>query len=160
MTVLTDILEKTAVELAASIPSELLVLQDQLDELSQQLKLSRERLNDAVLLKYSEIASSVRQKLEKPSGIIRFKDESVSVFANVDKKPKWDQEKLAIIASRIRDNGDDPSEFMTISYKVPESKYSAWPEALRVQFSPARTLNLGKQSFLLSGNQEPKDGGL
>jgi hypothetical protein len=41
------------------------------------------------------------------------------------KKPVWDQARLAEIAQRISTSGDNPAEFLDISYKVAERKYTA-----------------------------------
>ena len=46
-------------------------------------------------------------------------------------------------AERIRAAGDDPSEYVEISFKVPERAYAAWPEAIRQGFEPARTVKTG-----------------
>jgi hypothetical protein len=100
--------------------------------------------------------TAVRQSLAKETGIVRFDDDGIEVVADIAKKPHWDQEKLSNIAERIRVNGEDPLEFLSVTYKVPESKYNAWPEHLRQIFAPARTLNLGKQSFSLMSAKEGK----
>ena len=58
--------------------------------------------------------------------------------------------RVTDIAERVRVNGEDPLEFMTVTYKVPESKYNAWPPHLRSIFVDARTLDVGKQTFALA----------
>lgn len=60
------------------------------------------------------------------------------------KKVAWDQSKLAAIWEEIRASGSDPSEYMTVEYTVPESKYKAWPEVITKQFDPARTVAPGR----------------
>ena len=80
--------------------------------------------------------------------------EGVRVTADLPKKPVWDQKKLSEIAERITANGDDPTEYLDITYKVAERKYTAWPENLREVFAPARTLKTGKPTLQLILNEE------
>ena len=47
------------------------------------------------------------------------------------------------LVERIRAAGDDPAEYVEISFKVPERNYVAWPEAIRQGFEPARTVRTG-----------------
>ena len=54
------------------------------------------------------------------------------------------------MVERIRAAGDDPSQYVDIAIKVPERKYTAWPESIRAAFAPARTVKTGKPSFRLS----------
>ena len=55
---------------------------------------------------------------------------------------------------RGRANGDDPSEYVDISYRISETKFNAWPESLKSAFAPARTLKTGKPGFRLALLQE------
>src|SRR3546814_5080699 len=54
--------------------------------------------------------------------------------------------RSANLDSRIAANGDNPREFIDVSYRVSETKFSAWASALREQFIPARTVKVGKPS--------------
>ena len=47
------------------------------------------------------------------------------------------------MVERIRAAGDDPAEYVEISFKVPERNYVAWPDAIRQGFEPARTVRTG-----------------
>ena len=53
------------------------------------------------------------------------------------------------MVERIRAAGDDPAEYVEISFKVSERKYVAWPEAIRQDFEPARTVRTGSLSVAL-----------
>ena len=66
----------------------------------------------------------------------------------------YDQTRLAEITRRIAANGDDPSEYVEISYRISETKFNAWPESLKSAFAPARTLKTGKPGFRLALLQE------
>lgn len=78
----------------------------------------------------------------------------MSISADLPKKVEWDQARLADITRRIAENGDDPAQYVEISYRVSESKYGAWPESLKSSFTLARTLRTGKPGFRLSLNHE------
>jgi hypothetical protein len=51
---------------------------------------------------------------------------------------------------RIASGGDNPAEFIETSYRVSETKYQAWQESLRSQFTPARTVKVGKATYRLA----------
>ena len=57
------------------------------------------------------------------------------------------------MVERIRAAGDDPTEYIEINFKVPERNYVAWPEAIRQDFEPARTVRTGKPKFRLMLNE-------
>lgn len=137
-------------ELAALSPANLLAIQSSATERLRQIKTLKDWIDGAIALKYEQRVHSLRQQHGKETGVIRFEDDGIEVCADIAKRPQWDQKKLADIAERVRVNGEDPLEFMTVTYKVPESKYKAWPEHLKSIFRDARTLNLGKQSVVLS----------
>jgi len=54
------------------------------------------------------------------------------------------------MVARIRAAKDDPAQYVDITYKVPERKYTAWPDAIREGFEPARTVRAGALSVTLS----------
>lgn len=65
-------------------------------------------------------------------------------------KAGLNQSKCAEIAQRIAAIGDDPGEFLEITYRVAERKYTAWPESLRTAFKPACTLKTGNATLSLT----------
>ncbi len=105
-------------------------------------------------MKYDQKVSVLRSQLGKDTEIINFDDEGVRVTSDLPKKSAWDQAQLSEIAQRISASGDSPAEFLDITYKVAERKYTAWPENLRTVFEPARTIKTGKPTFRLSLAQE------
>jgi hypothetical protein len=66
------------------------------------------------------------------------------------KRVEWDQDRLAAVVDRIRAAGDDPAEYVEVTYKVPERAYTAWPEHIRTAFTAARTVRTGKPTFKLT----------
>ena len=109
-----------------------------------------ERIDLALELKYAESAQQLRLAAGKDTGVIHFDDGHVRITADLPKKVEWDQAKLADITRRIVASGDDPAQYVEISYRVSETKFGAWPESIKTAFSPARTLKTGKPGFRLA----------
>lgn len=65
------------------------------------------------------------------------------------KKVTWDQDHLAKTAQTIRDGGDDPAEFVDITYSVPEAKFKAWPSFIKKLFEAGRTVTPGNPAIKL-----------
>jgi hypothetical protein len=107
----------------------------------------------ALALRYSERARALRNDSGKDAGTIRFEDGPVMVTADLPKKVDWDQAVLAGLIDRIRAAGDDPSDYVEVSYKVPERKFTAWPAPIRENFVQARTVRTGKPTFTRTLNQ-------
>ena len=78
------------------------------------------------------------------------------MIADLPKRVDWDQEQLAAMVERIRAAGDDPAQYVDVTYKVPERKYAAWPEAIRKGFEPARTVRPGALKVQLMTGEEAR----
>ena len=48
------------------------------------------------------------------------------------------------------------TDYLEITFSVPERRYSAWPPAMRDGFAAARTLRTGRPTFCLTLNEEDK----
>lgn len=128
----------------AQLPVELLaILQRDVDERIKRDKAAKARLDGALTVRYATRAAEERRAAGKDTGTIRFDDGDFTVVADLPKRVEWDQARLAAMVERIRAAGDDPSEYVEISFKVPERAYAAWPEAIRQGFEPARTVKTG-----------------
>ncbi len=106
-------------------------------------------LDKALDLKYSQRARELRLAEGKDTGVVHFEDGPVHITADLPKKIDWDQARLAEITRRISASGDNPAEYVEITYRVSETKFNAWPETLKSAFAPARTLKTGKPGFRL-----------
>jgi hypothetical protein len=144
-------------EIAALPAEELAVLQEEAGEALKAAKNLKEWLEGAIALKYGERAAQARAGAGKDTGTVRFADGAVTVAADLPKKVEWDQRQLASLVERIRESGDDPTQYISIEFAVSERAFGAWPERIRQTFAPARTVKTGKQAFKLSVNH---DGGL
>jgi hypothetical protein len=107
-------------------------------------------IEGAIALRYQQRALGARAAAGRDTGTVRFQDGEVEVIADLPKKVEWDQARLADLAEQIRVGGEDPEEYLDISFKVPERAYVAWPERIRQAFEPARTVRTGRQTFRLT----------
>ncbi|CAI8820210.1 hypothetical protein [Methylococcus capsulatus] len=113
-------------------------------------KTLNEHLDRAVEIRYAERARQLRLAMGKDTGVVHFDDGPVRITADLPKKVEWDARQLAALVRRIADSGEDPAQYVEISYRVSETKFNAWPAALQQSFAPARTLKTGKPGFRLA----------
>jgi len=143
----------TVGELAALPASELMAMQAEATERLNDSKSLVAWIDGAIHQKYEQQVQRLREQHDKPTGVVRFEDEDIEIRATIAKRPQWDQHQLAQIAERVRVNGEDPLDYMSVTYKIPESKYQAWPPNLRSIFAEARTLAMGPQKFELRAKE-------
>ncbi|CUA98910.1 MULTISPECIES: hypothetical protein [Hyphomicrobiales] len=133
-------------------PEQLALLQDAASEALRSAKATSDWLEGAIALKYADRAVMARMEASKDTGTVRFEDGAVTVIAELPKRVDWDQAQLADLVERISAAGDDPTEYVDVSFKVPERKYAAWPESIRQSFAPARTVRTGALKVKLELN--------
>jgi hypothetical protein len=146
---LEDISAMPAGEITKLPAKHLALLQDDASAALETAKCVKDRLDGAIALRYAEQAAVLRQQQGKDTGTVRFEDGDVTVVTDLPKKVEWDQQQIAALVKRIRDTGEDPADYVEITFKVPERKYTAWPEPIREAFAPARTVRTGKPTFRL-----------
>ena len=149
-----QVLATPAGELARQSGESLFQLKNDAADLLAAAKAIVEHIDRAVDLKYAQRAHELRLAAGKDTGVVHFDDGQVRITADLPKKVEWDQAKLGDITRRIAANGEDPAEYVEISYRVSETKFNAWPETLKSAFAPARTLKTGKPGFRLALIQE------
>jgi len=142
--------DRPATELAEYPPEMLLDLQKEAAEAVAAAKAIADKIDSALDLRYSHTASRLRLAAGKDTGSVSFADGAVRVSVEVPKRVEWDQAQLARIAARIRAAGEDPAEFIEVTYRISEAKYGAWPVSMRSTFDAARTLKPGKPAFRLA----------
>jgi hypothetical protein len=134
----------------ASLPADqLALLQDEAEEVLRATKASKTRIDDALMAKYADAAAALRRAAGKDTGIVRIQDGPVTVVADLSKRVDWDQTTLASLVEQIKTDGDDPTEYVDIAFKVSERKYNSWPNHVQAAFQDARTVRTGKESFKL-----------
>jgi hypothetical protein len=149
-----QVLAIPASELAKQSSESLFQLKNDVADLLAVAKVIVDHVERALDFKYANQAHQLRLAAGKDTGVVHFDDGRVRITADLPKKIDWDQSRLAEITQRIAANGDDPAEYVEISYRVSEAKFSAWPESLKSAFAPARTLKTGKAGFRLALLQE------
>jgi hypothetical protein len=139
----------------AALPTEHLgLLQEDAAAALKTAKTIVDWIDGAIALRFGDQAQALRREAGKDTGTVRFEQDGVTVVADLPKRVDWDQALIAAVVERIRAGGDDPSQYVDIAIKVPERKYTAWPESIRTAFAPARTVKTGKPSFRLSLGEE------
>lgn len=81
------------------------------------------------------------------TGTHRRIDRDYEIKVTVPKNVSWDQGKVAGAIETIKGWGEDPADYVDTKLSVSESKYKAWPPAVRDLFTPARTTKPGKPKF-------------
>lgn len=111
----------------AQLPVELLAaLQREIDAAAKQMKAVTARFSTALEVRYAARAAEARRACGKDTGTVRIVDGDFTVVADLPKRVEWDQAKLAAMVERIRAAGEDPAEYVEISFKVPERAYRAF----------------------------------
>jgi len=145
-----DALRQMPIGGIVALPAEqLALLHEEADAALKAAKTLKDWLDGAIGLRYGERASQARIAMAKDTGTVRFADGAVTVVADLPKKVEWDQAKLTALVETIRAGGENPTDYIEITFGVSERAYGAWPESIRRAFTPARTLKTGKQTFRL-----------
>ncbi len=134
-----------------ALPAEYLaMLQADARDAADAAKRLQDWIEAAIALRYQQQAIAARAIAGKDSGTVRFQDGAVEVVVDLPKKVEWDQRHLAALVDRIRAGGEDPGEYVEVSFKVSERAYAAWPERIRTAFEPARTVRTAKPTYRLN----------
>jgi len=146
-----DDMLRLPVDEVLSLPAEhLALLQEDAGAALDDAKRNRDWIECVIAARYGQRAIAMRAEQSKDTGSVRFTDGDISIVAELPKRVEWDQARLAAVVDRIRAAGDDPAEYVEVTYKVPERAYTAWPEHIRTAFTAARTVRTGKPSFKLT----------
>jgi hypothetical protein len=134
-----------------ALPAEhLALLQSDARDAIEAAKRMQAWIESAIALRYQQRAIAARGMAGKDTGTVRFQDGSVEITAELTKKIDWDQEKLTRLADEIHAGGENPRDYLEITFKVPESAYTAWPERICKAFEPARTVHIGRATYRLT----------
>lgn len=128
----------------------LALLQEEARTSLEAAKRLQDWIEGIIAVRYGERAIALRAEQRKDAGTVRFVDGDVTIVADLPKRVEWDQDKLAAVVERIRAAGDNPAEYIEVSYKVAERAYTSWPEHIRTAFTGARTVRTGRATFKLS----------
>ena len=145
-----DVLRLPVDEVLALPAENLALLQEDAASALDEAKRNRDWIESVIAVRYGQRAIALRADQRKDTGAVRFNDGGVTIVADLPKKVEWDQDKLAAVVERIRGAGDNPTEYVEITYKVAERSYTAWPAHIRDAFAAARSVRTGKPTFKLS----------
>jgi hypothetical protein len=142
---LEDISAMPAGEITKLPAKHLALLQDDASAALETAKCVKDRLDGAIALRYAEQAAVLRQQQGKDTGTVRFEDGDVTVVTDLPKKVEWDQQQIAALVKRIRDTGEDPADYVEITFKVPSTppgpSRSARPSRPHARCEPASPLS-------------------
>jgi len=145
-----DALRQMPVSDIIALPAEhLALLQTDAREALDAAKRMQDWIEAAIALRYEQRAVGARAAAGKDTGTVRFQDGTVEVVVDLAKRVDWDQPRLAALSEQIRAGGEDPGQYVEVSFKVSERAYTAWPERIRAAFEPARTVRTGKPTYRL-----------
>lgn len=99
-----------------------------------------------------EVADQVREQLANKdygAGTANVELEGYKIKVVIPKRVKWDEAKLAVIYQNIAASGQNPDEYIDLSYSIKETKYTAWPEFVQKGFEEARTVETGKPTLTI-----------
>lgn len=151
---MADLRGKDAAQAADIPPDQLALLQEEARSTVDMAKKALDWIETVIALRYEQRAIAARGAAGKDTGTVRFDDGPVTVIADLPKRVDWDQVRLAELTDRIRAGGENPGDYVEVSFKVAERAYAAWPERIRTVFEPARTVRIGRQTFKLILNAE------
>ena len=74
-------------------------------------------------------------------------DSGYEITVTIPKRVEWDQTEIAKAVETIRGWDEDPADYVETKTTVSETRFKAWPPAIRDLFTPARTVKPGKAKF-------------
>jgi len=110
-----------------------------------QIRQAKKELHNEERKLIEQLAAKYASELAGKTGTVNVG----SIKFSVPKQIKWNQEILAELWDKIAATNEDPFEYMTLERDVPESRYKAWPEFIKEQFEPARTVSTGSVTIKL-----------
>jgi hypothetical protein len=125
---------------ADSVLSEIEAIDSQIESLKQRRLGFETDLNGFI---GGEVAEQLKDK-DYGAGTANVETNDFKVKVVVSKKVKWDQDELKSLALQIANSGEDPAQYIKVSYDVSETAYKAWPEKISKAFEPARTVETSK----------------
>ena len=127
---------------------QLLALIVQVDERAARTKQMQDLLSAALDRRYGARAKQCRAEADKDTGIVRFADNGFMVVADLPKRVKWDQAKLAQAVEVIRTKlGRRSSRLREDQAGRIRGRIRELAAVVRELFMPARTVETGRPSI-------------
>lgn len=142
---------------AAALPTDhLALLLEDVAEAKRDATALDAKLSAALHIRFGERAAMQRKAKGKDSGTVSLADGDFKVVCDLPQRVEWDQAKMDAACATILQWGEKPSEYVKSALSVPESKWKAWPKAIRDVFAPARTVGHGKPSYKIERMEATK----
>lgn len=146
----SDIVAMSVNQLAQLSPEQKQEIDTNLNEALAWLKQIRAKFDTALEQSYGEQARKALADSGRDVGTTYITDGALRIKFELPKRVSWDQQQLNAIAERIVAAGDPIHDYMDIDLSVSEARFNNWPETLKEQFAPARSVKPGKAKFLLT----------
>lgn len=149
---LSTIETSTTKELSELPVHDLADLNEQVVKLVSHAKELKEKLDDAINLRFAETIRNNLHSEHKDTGTTKFVDGGFQIVAEVPKKVTWDAEQMEKILKAIPE--DKRKAIVKVTYTIEERKYSNLPIEYQRMFIPARTVTPGKIRFKIELPEE------
>ena len=114
--------------------------------ISKKLKCFKEWLDNSIAFKYRNIAANIKKsRLQRYWHCSLFRWQLSDQF-NSFLKGRLGSGQIKDVVTAIRKHGDNPDEYVESSYKISETKYTAWPEHIKISSSQP-VLKTGAETF-------------
>lgn len=127
-------------------------LNDQLNKLINHTKELKEKFEDALNLRFSEIVKENLKRENKDTGTAKFFENGLQITAEVPKKVTWDSEKISEIIKTISE--EKCKAIIKTTHVIDERKYAQLSPEDKNLFADARTVTPGKTKFKISIPEE------
>lgn len=136
--------------IAAGLSLETLeVLLGEADAETKVVAAAKRAITSTLESRYRKVLDQAYAAKDSDFGSVRISDGGYVIVADVPKKVEWDAAALQAAGDRIAAAGDDPHEYLEVTYSVQERKFTAWPAHIREVFEPARTVRPGSMTIKL-----------
>lgn len=123
-------------------------LSEQVAKLVSHAKELKEKLEDALNLRFSETIKENLRKENKDTGTIKFIENGFQISAEVPKKVTWDSGKISEIIKNIPE--EKRKAIIKTTHVIDERKYAQLSPQDKELFADARTVTPGKTRFQIS----------
>ncbi|WP_040257267.1 hypothetical protein [Rickettsia hoogstraalii] len=107
-------------------------------------------LHSAIALKYDPFVKAKRKRMEKDTGIIHIDESNFKITNDVPKKVEWRQDILGRLLADLIAKGGNMSDYVEITYHIPEAKYNSLSEKEKYKINAARIIRLGNPVYKIT----------
>lgn len=132
-------------------------LVEQVAKLVSHTKELKEKMEDALNLRFSETVQSKLHSENENTGTAKFFEKGFQITAEVPKKVTWDSEKIEEIIKNISE--EKRKAIIKTTHVIDERKYTQLSPEDKQLFADARRITLGKTKFKISIPEEQRDVG-